>query len=99
MRYDSRAVYAHYLYLDTPDFDPSEGRLARVSPEGVIARGCATPTHAPLDHLLILRRDGSRLELVDELALDSGMAIEWNGVTSITSNLNLIAPAETLERE
>ena len=45
----------------------------------------------PLDSLLILKRDGTNLVLLDRLsAEDESAAIKWNGAQSIHSNPELI---------
>jgi hypothetical protein len=45
----------------------------------------------PLDSLLILKREGSNLVLLDKLSADDGTAaIKWNGAQSIRSNPDLI---------
>ncbi len=45
----------------------------------------------PLDSLLILKREGTNLVLLDKLSAEDGTAaIKWNGAQSIHSNPDLI---------
>ena len=50
------------------------------------------PSH--LDSLLILEREGTQLVLLDRISADERKAaIDWNGVTELYSNLDLILTA------
>ncbi len=60
-------------------------------PAGLTARGSAVRPPIPLDSLLILKRDGTNLVLLDRLSAEDGSAaIKWNGAQSIRSNPDLI---------
>lgn len=91
MLYGEKDLYAYFLYSLSKDFVDSEGRTATVSPRGLTARGSSVRPPIPLDTLLILRRVGSRLVLVDGLSKDRDrVAVDWRGVSTIKSNPKLI---------
>lgn len=97
--YNNKDLNAYFLYSEGPDFTNSEGRKATVSPEGALARGALAKSPAPLDRLLILRREGSRLHLVDKISVDDrSVAINWRGISAIYSNRSLIMPVPTNSR-
>ena len=94
MLYGNRNLYAYFLYLDSKDFDNDKDCRAQVSPEGVIARGSRVRPPIPLDTLLILKRNGDKLVLLEGLtAEDKLAAIQWNRVPAIHSNPRLIVPS------
>ncbi len=94
--YNKKHLNAYFLYSEGPGFVNSEGRRATVTPEGVFARGGFGKSPAPLDRLLILRREGSRLHLVDKLSKDDkSVAMDWLDISAIYSNKSLIMPAPT----
>jgi hypothetical protein len=89
--YRNRNVYAYFLYSKGEAFNDDEGRTASVSPKGVIARGSVTRGLIPLDSLIIVKRDGNRLRILDSLSeKDHQAAINWKGISKITTNRNLI---------
>ena len=89
--YNKRNLNAYFLYSERPDFVNAKGRKATVSPEGVLARGSVEKLPAPLDKLLILRRQGNRLHLVDRISLDDHLvAMDWREISVIYSNYSLI---------
>jgi len=92
--YNKKNLNAYFLYSERPDFVNAKGRKATVSPEGVLARGSVGKLPAPLDKLLILRRQGNRLHLVDRISADDHLvAMDWCEVSAIYSNNSLIIPA------
>jgi hypothetical protein len=94
MLYKKKNVYAYFLYPIEDAAVDKEGRCAVASPHGIVARGCAPRPQIPLDSLLILMRQGSKLVLIDAISeSDRLAAIDWNGVTAVRSNRNLILPA------
>lgn len=94
--YNKKDLNAYFLYPEGTDFINSEGRKATVTPEGVLARGALGKSPAPLDRLLVLRREGSRLRLVDRISRDDkSVAINWRDISAIYSNKSLIMPAPT----
>lgn len=93
MLYNKRNLYAYFLYPNEQVVDHKEGRIASVSPEGLVARGSAIRPPIPLDTLLILKRQGPKLVLLDSIcAADARAAINWKGVNVISSNRKLILP-------
>jgi hypothetical protein len=91
MMYHKKPVSAYFLYKANDRLRDKEGKTATVSPQGVVPRGRLSSDPVPLDNLLILRKTGSRLALVDSISRDEDLAaINWQGVSSIHSNLGRI---------
>ncbi len=89
--YNKKNLNAYFLYSERPDFINAEGRKATVSPEGLLARGSVGKLPAPLDKILILRRKGNRLHLVDRISMDDHLvAMDWRETSAIYSNNSLI---------
>ncbi len=92
--YNKKNLNAYFIYSEGPDFVNAEGRKAKVSPAGVLARGNEARLPAPLDKLLIVRRVGNRLHLVNSISSDDHLvAIDWRQISAIHSNYSLIVPA------
>lgn len=90
--YDDASIDGRFLYVQGADFDPSEGRLAVVSEAGIIARGMWQPV--PLDRLVIVRRAGDQIEVVDKLTPQDMVAIDWqNGISEIITTPGRILTA------
>jgi hypothetical protein len=88
MIYGKKDLQAYYLYC--PEEKQKIETLAKVGPEGIWARG-RFDRPIPLDRILILKRDQSKMALVDRLTPgDNQAAIEWDGVREIKSNKDLI---------
>jgi len=91
MLYGKKDLYAYFLYSKNQVPNNTKGEWATVSPEGLTARGSAVRPPIPLDSLLILKREGTNLVLLDRLSAEDGTAaIKWNGASSIRSNPSLI---------
>ena len=91
MLYAKKDLHAYFLYSKNQVPNNTEGEWATVSPAGLTARGSAVRPPIPLDSLLILKRDGTNLVLLDRLSAEDGTAaIKWNGAQSIRSNPDLI---------
>jgi hypothetical protein len=91
MLYAKKDLYAYFLYSRNQVPNNTEGEWAAVTPAGLTARGSAVRPPIRLDSLLILKRDGTNLVLVDGVSAEDGSAaIKWNGVQSIRSNPDLI---------
>ena len=91
MLYGKKDLYAYFLYSKDRVPNNTEGEWATVSPAGLTARGSAVRPPIPLDSLLILKREGANLVLLDRLSAEDGSAaIKWNGAQSINSNPDLI---------
>lgn len=89
--YHQKDLYGYFLYTRTEDFVNAEARTAVASPQGLAARGSAVRGLVPLDSLLILRRVGSTLVLVNRISRDRNeVAIDWRGIDELRSNRNLI---------
>lgn len=89
--YNDASVDGRFLYVQDENFDPSEGRLAVVSADGILARGMWQPV--PADRLVIVRRVGEKVEVVDRLTPQDAVAIEWqDGIREITTNQTRILP-------
>jgi hypothetical protein len=90
--YGRKDLYAYFLYPLSEDLVGSDGRTASVSPRGLVARGSAVRGPIPLDSLLIFRRRGSKLVLLDSISeAQNEVAMDWNGVSIIRSNRDLIS--------
>ncbi|MBI5251038.1 MAG: hypothetical protein HY912_16230 [Desulfomonile tiedjei] len=95
MLYNEKDLYAYFIYPKEAAANDTEGRKALVSPKGLVVRGSAVRPPIPLDSLLILKREGDRIVLLDKLSSEEGnAAIEWNGVSEIRSNPELIKPGQ-----
>jgi hypothetical protein len=91
--YNKENLNAYFLYSEQPGFVNEEGRKASVTPKGVLARGSVENLPAPLGKLLILRREGNRLHMVDKISADDHLvAMDWREVFTIYSNVSLIIP-------
>jgi hypothetical protein len=91
MLYGKKDLYAYFLYPKNQVPNNTKGEWATVSPAGLTARGSAVRPPIPLDSLLILKREGANLVLLDRLsAEDRSTAIKWNGAQSIHSSPDLI---------
>jgi len=91
MLYGKKDLYAYFLYSKNQVKTNTEGEWATVSPAGLTARGSAVRPPIPLNSLLILKRDGINLVLLDRLSTEDGSAaIKWNGAQSIHSSPDLI---------
>lgn len=91
MLYGKKDLYAYFLYSKDRAPSDTKGEWASVSPEGLVARGSAVRPPIPLNSLLILKREGTNLVLLDKVSAEEGIAaIRWNGASSIRSNPDLI---------
>jgi hypothetical protein len=91
MLYGKKDLYAYFLYSKHQVPKNAKGEWATVTPQGLTARGSAVHPPIPLDSLLILKREGNHVVLVDRLSAEDGTAaIKWNGARSIRSNPGLI---------
>ena len=89
----------YFLYSKNQVPNNTEGEWATVSPAGLTARGSAMRPPIPLDSLLILKREGTNLVLLDKLSAEDGTAaIKWNGTQSIRSNPGLILKTSESKR-
>jgi hypothetical protein len=98
MLYHNKDLDAYFLYPAVKVANDTKGRKASVSPDGLVARGSAARPPIPLDSLLIFKRLGDELVLVDKLSSDDrSVAIEWHGVSHVRSNRKLILPGSGME--
>ncbi len=99
MLYGKKDVYAYFLYSKNQVSNNTKGEWATVSSAGLTARGSAVRPPIPLDSLLILKREGTNLVMVDRLSAEDGSAaIKWNGTRSIHSSLELILKGSASNR-
>jgi len=94
--YGRKDLYAYFLYpLSEVPVDSADERTAAVSPSGLVARGSAVRGPIRLDSLLVFRRRGSRLELLDGITeAENQVSMKWIGVSVIKSNRDLISRSE-----
>ena len=91
MLYGKKDLYAYFLYMKNQVPNNTKGEWASASPAGLAARGSAVRPPISFDSLLILKREGTNLVLLDRLSPEDGAAaIKWNGAQSIHSNRELI---------
>jgi hypothetical protein len=91
MLYKKQNLHAYFVYPDETNITNSEDREASVSQKGLVTRGSGDRPPIPLNTLLILKREGNNMVLVDKLSSDEkDAAIQWNGLTEIHSNRDLI---------
>jgi hypothetical protein len=94
--YRKKDLYAYFLYPLGGYEDHSEERVASASPEGLMARGSAPRGFIPPDSVLILQRRGTEFTLLKGLSEEeSTAAVQWNGVSEIRSNPELILPTSS----
>ena len=100
MLYGKRGLYAYFLYFKNQVPNNAKGEWATVSPAGLVARGSAVRPPIPLDSLLIFKREGINLVLLDKISAEDGTAaIKWNGIQSIHSNPELILEGSASNQE
>ncbi len=87
MIYRDRSLQAFFLYSE--DTSHSKERTAKVDETGITPRGALDPV--PLDRLIIFRKSGNRLILLDRISKTADTsAIDWNGTQAIETNTNLV---------
>lgn len=97
MLYRSQNVHAYYLYLYDSSFINSEGRLAYASPNGIVARNSPPDRPIPLENLLIFRRVGDQLVLLEKISSEEDLAaIQWDDISIIMSNRKRVLPSEDI---
>lgn len=89
MLYDDRTLGAWYLYPYAKLPPNKEFQRAIVFEGGFVSRGMALNAPAPHDTLLLLKRNGSRLVLLDKITPGDGSVhtgISWRGWTKLHCN-------------
>lgn len=89
MLYDDRTLGAWYLYPFSWEPPNKIFQQAIVLTAGFVSRGMKLDAPAPHDSLLLMKRSGRKLELMDRIACDDGTAptgISWRGAYSLHSN-------------
>jgi hypothetical protein len=87
MLYGKRSVNAYFLYPYEDGFKDAKGRTATASDSGIVPRGRLSSDPIPAADVLLFRRIGSELVLVDCVtSREQVAAIKWQGVSSICSN-------------
>lgn len=98
--YGDRSLKAYFLYPFGVVGPDEEGKTAVVCSEGILARGAALNGPSPLDSLIILKRNGPALILLEEIsATEQKAAIRWNGISEIRTNKDRIAVDANHSRE
>ncbi|MGC9030736.1 MAG: hypothetical protein ACP5LD_13860 [Desulfomonilaceae bacterium] len=96
MLYDDKTLGAWYLYPYAEIPPNKRFQQAIVSPGGFVSRGLALDTPMPHDTLLLLKRIGRRLVLVDKITSTDGAVhtgISWRGSSMLRCNKNRIVEA------
>jgi len=93
MLYRNRSLQGYFLYSKAhPDPGVSE-RTAAISPEGVLARGSEPRGFSPLDSIILFKRQGPRLMILDSISEDEGLLdAQWSGITRIVSRRDRLFP-------
>jgi hypothetical protein len=91
MLYGRKDIYAYFLYPKGLPGVMEKGRTATALPQGLVARGSAIRPPIPLDSLLMFKREGTKLVYLDRISAKDGQAaVNWNDVSSLNSNKDLI---------
>lgn len=93
MLYADRTVGAWRAYSDAYGRSDHLYQRSTVTPEGFLSRGQRQNKPAPHESLLLIKRSGRKLVLLDKItARDRPVptGIEWNGVEQLTSKLERI---------
>ncbi len=96
MLYDDRTLGAWYLYPYAEIPPNKRFQQAIVSPGGFVSRGLALNTPMPHDTLLLLKRDGRQLVLLDKISSADRVirtGISWRGWGVLRCNKNRIVQA------
>ena len=102
MLYDDPSLGAWYVYPSDTGWPNTSQQQAIVLPTGFLSRGMSFDHPAPHDTLLLLRRMGSQLLLVDSITSQDASiptGISWRGVSSLVSNPDrIMAWSDIVER-
>jgi hypothetical protein len=98
MLYSDQTLEAWRVYPHAYDPSTHVCQQAVATPAGFLSRGQRQQETAPEDSLLLLKRSGQKLVLMDRItaqdkSLPSG--ISWNEITQLTSNLGRIETCRT----
>jgi hypothetical protein len=99
MLYDDRTLGAWYVYPYAWEPPNKVFQQAIVHAAGFVSRGMKMSAPAPHDSLLLLKRAGTKLVLLEKIASGDGLAptgISWRGVNSLRSNRNRILVKSSL---
>jgi hypothetical protein len=99
MLYDDRTLGAWYVYPYAWEPPNKIFQQAIAQAAGFVSRGMKLSAPAPHDSLLLLKRAGSKLVILDKIASGDGLAptgISWRGVNSLRSNRNRILFSSSL---
>ncbi len=93
MLYDDRTLGAWYLYPYAQVPPNKQFQRAIVLPGGFVSRGVTLDKPAPHDTLLVLKRDGKKLVLLEKITPGDGSVhtgISWRGATALRCNKSRI---------
>ncbi len=98
MLYTDQTLSAWYVYSNANDSPNHMDRQAVAMSAGFLTRGQRQGEPAPHESLLLLKRSGSQLVLLDKIARHDGLAgagIEWRGAEQLVSNMGRIEACGT----
>ncbi|HMK36120.1 MAG TPA: hypothetical protein VK463_13690 [Desulfomonilaceae bacterium] len=95
MLYHKKTVNAYFLYPEKDLFRDVKGKTATASAQGIVPRGRLMTEPIPLDSIVMFRKQGTKLAIVDVISEKEHLcAIDWQGISSIQSNLGRIVRTE-----
>jgi hypothetical protein len=95
MLYKDPDLGAWYIYPYAWQWPNEVRQQAFISAKGFVSRGLKMDEPVPLDSLIVLKREGKRMVLVETLRSDDGTAptgINWYDIASVDSNRERIVP-------
>jgi hypothetical protein len=91
MLYNNKTVHGYFLYSKEHNDADASDRTAIITPKGVSARGSAPWGPSPIDSIIIFRRQGSQLVILDSVSNEeSVLDAQWVGITRIASRTERI---------
>ena len=99
MLYADPTLKTWYIYPYAHNSLNQMAQEAVVTPDGFMSKGQRQAEPAPPDSLLIFRRSGRELVLLDKITARDGSVpegIEWKGAKRLTSNFELIEVCRTV---
>jgi len=93
MLYDDPKLGAWYMYPYAWKWPNETRQQAFVLPRGFVSRGLKMNAPVPHDSLLLFKRTGHKLELLDKISPKDGQSptgIAWRGADTLASNPNRI---------
>jgi len=87
--YDDPSLGAYYVFPYAWQSPNYKFQQAMVSSKGFVTRGVELARPIPLDSIVVLARQGTKLALLDKLTSNDGLAptgVVWDGIRSVATN-------------